>query len=121
MELFLTTPQLLKAQIKELARDPKCLDNLPHSTTIYHELLRPDAYRTGTAPSVESLYEESQALLFGGADTTGTTLMHGTFHILSSPKVYQKLKEELLTAWPDLNNQLTLLELEKLPYLVISP
>jgi cytochrome P450 len=117
MELFLTTPQLLKAQIKELARDPKSLDNLPHSTTIYHELLRPEAYRTGTAPSVESLYEESQALLFGGADTTGTTLMHGAFHILSSPKVYRKLKEELLTAWPDLNNQLTLLELEKLPYL----
>jgi cytochrome P450 len=41
------------------------------------------------------LYEEAQALLFGGADTTGTTLMHGSFYVLNSPTVYEKLKAEL--------------------------
>ncbi|KAL1989053.1 hypothetical protein VTN96DRAFT_5816 [Rasamsonia emersonii] len=109
--------QLLKKQISELTSNPENLKKLPHSTTIYHELLRPEAYRSGTAPSSESLYEEAQALLFGGADTTGTTLMHGTFYILSLPEIYRKLKEELLRAWPDLEKQPGLSELEKMPYL----
>ncbi|QKX57066.1 uncharacterized protein TRUGW13939_04174 [Talaromyces rugulosus] len=109
--------QLLKGQINDLTKDPKNLQNLPHSTTIYHQLLRPDAYRSGTVPSVGSLYEESQALLFGGADTTGATLMHGSFYILTLPTVYAKLKAELLRAWPVLNVIPSLSELEKLPYL----
>ncbi|KAF3403033.1 Cytochrome P450 monooxygenase yanH [Talaromyces pinophilus] len=109
--------QLLKGQINDLTKDPKNLQNLPHSTTIYHQLLRPDAYRSGTVPSGGSLYEESQALLFGGADTTGATLMHGSFYILTLPTVYAKLKAELLSAWPALDEIPSLSELEKLPYL----
>lgn len=111
--------KLLKKQINELTTNPETLKNLPHSTTIYHELLRPEAYRSGTVPTAESLYEEAQALLFGGADTTGTTLMHGTFCILSLPDVYRRLKEELLRAWPDLAREPGLSELEKMPYLVV--
>lgn len=118
-----TTPtdcnQLLKTQIEEITTDPGKLAKLPHSTTIYHELLRPEAYRTGTAPSSGSLFEESQALMFGGADTTGTTLMHGCFYILSSKEIYAKIKAELVTAWPILDGPpLSWEELEKLPYLV---
>jgi cytochrome P450 len=64
------------------------------------------------------LYEEAQALLFGGADTTGTTLMHGSFQVLTSPTVYEKLKAELLSRWPVLDEAPSLSELEKLPYLV---
>lgn len=110
--------QLLRAQIEQITTDPSQLRNLPHSKTVYHELLSQEAYRSGTVPSSESLYEEAQALLFGGADTTGTTLMHGTFYILTMPEVYARLKEELRAAWPDLKTPPTLGELEKLPYLV---
>lgn len=85
---------------------------------MYHELLSPEAYRSGTVPSSESLYEEAQALLFGGAGTTGTTLMHGAFYTLTLPDVYRRLKEELLQAWPDLGQPPRLSVLEKLPYLV---
>ncbi|KAL2819577.1 cytochrome P450 [Aspergillus cavernicola] len=109
---------LLKHQIQEITTDPSKLENLPHNTTIYHELLRPEAYKAGTAPSSGSLYEESQALLFGGADTTGMTLMHGSFYILSSPGIYNRLKQELLSAWPILDDRSpSWEELEKLPYL----
>ncbi|KAL4879870.1 cytochrome P450 [Aspergillus karnatakaensis] len=109
---------LLKAQIDEIATDPSKLEKLPHATTVYHELLRPDAYRSGTVPSKESLYEESQALMFGGADTTGATLMHGSFYILSRREVYGTLKEELRAAWPDVHGSApTWEELERLPYL----
>ncbi|CEL02050.1 hypothetical protein ASPCAL01625 [Aspergillus calidoustus] len=70
---------LLKKQINDLYTGPSALAKLPHNTAIYHELLRPEAYKTGTTPDSGSLYEESQAPVFGGADTTGATLMHGSF------------------------------------------
>ncbi|KAL4944118.1 hypothetical protein BDV06DRAFT_233850 [Aspergillus oleicola] len=108
---------LLRAQIKQLTSDPSELEKLPHKTTIYHELLKPEAYKAGTAPSSGSLYEESQALMFGGADTTGMTLMHGSFYILRERVVYSKLKEELRQAWPVLGEPLGWEALEKLPYL----
>ncbi|WEW56407.1 hypothetical protein PRK78_001850 [Emydomyces testavorans] len=109
--------KLLKAQIKDMTDDPSKLEKLPHSRTVYHELLRPEAYKSGQVPCPGSLYEEAQALMFGGADTTGTTLMHGTFYILKLPHVYQRLKEELHSAWPNFNTLPDLTDLEKLPYL----
>ncbi|PGH08839.1 hypothetical protein AJ79_05843 [Helicocarpus griseus UAMH5409] len=108
---------LLRKQIEEITNDPSELAKLPHSQTVYHELLSPEAYHSGTVPSSESLYEEAQALLFGGADTTGTTLMHGSFYILTLSDVYRRLKAELLQAWPDLDQPPRLSVLEKLPYL----
>lgn len=109
---------MLKTQIEEMVDDPSKLEKLPHSRTVYHELLRPEAYKSGTVPCAGSLYEEAQALMFGGADTTGTTLMHGTFYVLKQQNVYHKLKEELQAAWPNLNVLPELTDLEKLPYLV---
>lgn len=77
-----------------------------------------EAYRNKTVPSAGSLYEEAQALMFGGADTVGNTLMVGTHHLLQKPATLQKLKEELWAAWPSLEgHEPTLRELENLPYL----
>lgn len=59
--------------------------------------------------------------MFGGADTTGMTLMHGCFYILQekSRGIYERLKTELVEAWPSLDGAApTWEELEKLPYLV---
>lgn len=77
----------------------------------------PEAFRDKTVPSAGSLYEEGQALMFGGADTVGNTLMVGTHHLLQRPKVLQVLKRELLNAWPTLAEEPKLRELESLPYL----
>lgn len=86
--------------------------------TIYHRLMDADAYRDKTIPSPGSLYEEGQALMFGGADTVGNTLMVGTFHLLKDPARMQKLKTELQNAWPSLNGrEPKVKELEALPYL----
>ncbi|EAS30658.3 uncharacterized protein CIMG_06137 [Coccidioides immitis RS] len=112
--------QLLKGQIKEMTEDPSTLEKLPHSRTVFHELLRPEAYKSRTVPCADSLYEEAQALMFGGADTTGTTLMHGTFYILKQPEVYRRLKEEIHAVWPNLNTLPDLTDLEKLPYLTAA-
>ncbi|KAF3032345.1 hypothetical protein E8E12_001817 [Didymella heteroderae] len=109
--------QLLKQQIDDLTDDPEKLKQLPHNLTIYHRLMDPEAFRDKTVPSAGSLYEEGQALMFGGADTVGNTLMVGTHHLLQRPEVLQALKIELLTAWPILSKEPKLRELESLPYL----
>ncbi|KAH9863981.1 hypothetical protein J1614_009914 [Plenodomus biglobosus] len=110
--------QLLLQQINDLAADPAKLKLLPHNMTIYHRLMDPEAYRDKTIPSTGSLYEEGQALMFGGADTVGNTLMVGTFHLLNQPEKMQKLKAELHAAWPSLHvDGPSLRDLEKLPYM----
>ena len=110
--------QAIKQQVVDLSSNPEHLKTLPHSTTIWNELLRPELHPDGRLPDPASLFEESQALLFGGADTTGTTLMHGTFHVLKNVEVYQKLKAELQQAWPVLEDAPSQATLETLPYLV---
>jgi cytochrome P450 len=109
--------QLLKKQISDLTDDPEKLKQLPHNMTIYHRLMDPKAFRDGTVPSAGSLYEEGQALMFGGGDTVGNTLMVGIHHLLQQPATLRTLKEELSAAWPTISHEPTLSELEKLPYL----
>jgi Cytochrome P450 len=113
--------QVIKQQVVDLSSNPEHLKTLPHSTTIWNELLRPELHPDGRVPDMGSLFEESQALLFGGADTTGTTLMHGTFHILKDGEVYQRLKAELQQVWPVLEDAPSQATLETLPYLVGIP
>jgi cytochrome P450 len=107
-------------QISKLKSDQRNFEMLPHSSTIYNALLRPEAYRDGIVPNIKTLCDESRTLLFAGTDTTSLVLMHGSFYILKLPNVYQKLKEELRAIWPDLHAEVppSLNELEKLPFLV---
>jgi cytochrome P450 len=110
--------QMIKAQIRDLTEHPEKLKHLPHNMTIYHQLMDKEAYRTSTVPEEGSLYEETQALMFAGSDTTGNALMVGTFHLLKQPETYAKFKKEILSVWPKANSEPpTLRELEALPYL----
>jgi cytochrome P450 len=108
---------LLRSQINDLSDDPEKLKLLPHNNTIYHRLMDAEAYRNKTVPSPGSLYEEAQALMFGGADTVGNTLMLGTHRLLQHPDKLQKLREELFEVWPSLESEPKLRDLESLPYL----
>lgn len=116
---------LLRAQIRGLLKDPqRGLEGLPHDMTIYHRLMDPGARREGgggggEAPSEGSLYEEAQALMFGGADTVGNALMVGSFHLLRQPRACARLKRELGDAWPAVDGEKGpgAKELAELPYL----
>jgi cytochrome P450 len=108
---------LLRRQINDLSDDPEKLKLLPHNNTIYHRLMDAEAYRNKTVPSPGSLYEEAQALMFGGADTVGNTLMLGTHRLLQQPEKLQKLRDELFKVWPSLESEPRLRDLESLPYL----
>lgn len=86
--------------------------------TIYHRLMDPEAYRTNTVPPPGSLYEEAQALMFAGGDTTGNTLMIGSFHLLRQSETLKKFKAEIGKAWESSSpNEPRVRDLEKLPYL----
>ncbi|KAJ4305324.1 hypothetical protein N0V90_000855 [Kalmusia sp. IMI 367209] len=109
---------LLLHQINDLSEDPEKLKQLPHNMTIYHRLLDPDAHRNKMVPSAGSLYEEAQALMFGGADTVGNTMMVGTYHLHKHPEKLRRLKDELLAVWPDVSaDEPKCRDLENLPYL----
>lgn len=56
--------------------------------------------------------------MFDGADTVGNPLMLGTYHLLQNPAQLQKLRKELLAAWPSLHaHEPKLRDFETLPYL----
>lgn len=59
--------------------------------------------------------------MVAGADTTAFTLTTGTIHILSNPKIYEKLVEALEQAIPKGESFPPLLLLEKIDYLVGRP
>jgi cytochrome P450 len=109
--------QMIRKQLRDLTQHPENIDHLPHNMTIYHQLMDKEAYRTNTVPSEISLYEETQALLFAGSDTTGNALMVGTFHLLKHPDLYARFKKEILSVWTELDSEApSLREIEALPY-----
>ena len=85
--------------------------------TIYHSLMDKEAYKSGKVPSAGSLYEETQALMFGGGDTAGNALMVLSYHTLKNPDIHEKLAGELKQEWPNLENMPPLRQFEQLPYL----
>ncbi|GES60586.1 putative cytochrome P450 [Aspergillus terreus] len=103
----------LEKQVRSLVADRRELQKLPHTSTIYHLLLGPEV---ANPPSQLSILEETQTQVFAG-ESSGLTLMHGSFHIIQTPRVYRKLREELMAAWPDLEQPPSLATLEQLPYL----
>jgi len=110
---------VLRKQVNEICDNPSLLKEQPHPI-IYHRLLDPETYKGREPPSRLSLYQEAQALMFGGGDSVGNTLMIGFHHILSQPKLYASLRDEVRTTWPDLTSPPPLEALEPLPILTAT-
>lgn len=77
--------------------------------------------RNSTLPPQERTMKrmavEANGLVAAGFETTGGTLTHITYLILSHPNVHRKLVEVLQNAIPHVKNMPGWLELEKIPYL----
>ena len=66
--------------------------------------------------------DEAQNLLLAGTDTIAGAIAVGTYHILATEGVEERMLEELVGVWPDLKAPPPSYEvLEKLPYLVCTP
>jgi hypothetical protein len=57
-------------------------------------------------------------LMLAGTDAPSQTIAMTMFHILDNPTTYQRLKEELFAAIPDVTAMLSLDRLEQIPFLV---
>ena len=83
--------------------------------TIFHELLQSNLPPEDKAQ--KRLADEAFIVVGAGIETTANALTVCTFHIVNQPRIYKRLHEELVAAFPDPSVVPPLLELEKLPYL----
>jgi len=63
------------------------------------------------------LTDEAELIVGAGTEATGWTLSIAVFHLLDSPAVLRKLKEELRTVDPGCLGQTPIPTLQSLPYL----
>ncbi|KAF2014472.1 cytochrome P450 [Aaosphaeria arxii CBS 175.79] len=83
--------------------------------TIFQEILTsrlPDEDK-----SHRRLADEAQIVVGGGVETTAFTLSIASFHIINTPRIYERLHADLVAAFPNRAAPLDLVKLESLPYL----
>jgi cytochrome P450 len=104
----------------QVVKDRIAEGKLGDRQTIFSTLLSPEDKPAGyQLPDNEILMQEAYSVLAAAADTTGNTMTTAAFNVLSNPQIYQRLVQELETAFPDPNAKLEFTGLEKLPYLVM--
>jgi cytochrome P450 len=64
------------------------------------------------------LEDDAIFLMRAGTDAPSHTIAMTMFHILNNPTTYQRLKEELFAAIPDVTVTPNMDQLEQIPYLV---
>ena len=105
----------MRKVITEIKSQPKeTYADLAHPT-LFHEILQSNL--DDTDKSTQRLTDEAQIVVGAGTATTSWALSVATYHLLSSPKILEKLKLELIDAIPDPNVSVPLSVLEQLPYL----
>ncbi|PGH11422.1 hypothetical protein AJ79_04923 [Helicocarpus griseus UAMH5409] len=115
LEHMLQMKRDVRSLIERTVRGEDFADKSVTHPTIFQEILQSDI--RPQEKSQQRLFDEAQIVVGAGIETTAYALTVATFHIVNNPRIYQKLREELVQAIPDINAPPTLLELEKLPYL----
>lgn len=111
---YSTVYRRIKNQIATYIDKPEELDKTPHPT-VFHVLM--DSSH-GTRLSATAMAEEASLFLIAGTDTTSNASALGTIFALSdNGYMRNKLKEELKSVWPRLEDKPSLEVLESLPYL----
>lgn len=83
---------------------------------IFEALLTPaEGY---TVPTPDQIKDEAYAILNAASDTTGNAMTVAAYNIVTNPEMYETLTAELKAAFPDADDKIEYLKLEKLPYLV---
>lgn len=117
--------QTVKAAVTRVRKEIS-LGVQPSRRTIFHELMdpaegtEPDEINKKERPALsdEIVFADAVNLTGAGAETTGATVCRALFEVVSSQEVYKRLREELIEAIPVFEmDRISLVELEKLPYL----
>ncbi|KAJ4377178.1 hypothetical protein N0V83_000001 [Neocucurbitaria cava] len=83
--------------------------------TIFHEILRSDI--PTEEKSTPRLVDEAMVLAIAGADTTANTLVALTYHVLSTPSIFARLRKELESVMPYPDQPPDPKALDQLPFL----
>ena len=105
----------MKAQILEVLNDSA--EKEKKSDTVFEALL--EVGLPAAEVSHTRLHHEATAIVGAGIETTHRVLSVATFHILANPPVHQRLRQELVNAFPDPHNPPSLDELNRMPYLTV--
>jgi len=103
---------VFESRVDNILRDTSILESVDHET-IFRHLLESDS----DSSSREALIQEAFVLMAAGSDTSGTSSQVGTFYALKNPEIHKRLFEELCEAWPNPDEPMSYVALEKLPYL----
>lgn len=83
---------------------------------IFEALLAPG--EDYVVPTPDQIKDEAYSILNAASDTTGNAMTVAARNVVADSEIYRTLTEELKTAFPDPNEKLEYVKLEKLPYLV---
>lgn len=83
--------------------------------TIFQKIVESDL--PAEEKDTNALFENAVLFLFAGFETTGYTLTLATYHVLTNSSIKDRLKREVLAAWPDADEIPPWAYLEKLPLL----
>lgn len=85
-------------------------------SSIFEALLTPaDGY---VVPTPDQIKDEAYSVLAAAADTTGNAMTVAAYNVVKNPHIYRTLVAELKCAFPNDDDTLEYIKLEKLPYLV---
>jgi cytochrome P450 len=82
--------------------------------TVFQEIL--DSKLPDEDKSHQRLADEAQIVVGGGVETTAFALSIAAFHIINTPRIYERLHADLVVALPN-RSSLELAPLEQMPYL----
>ncbi|KAF2703817.1 cytochrome P450 [Pleomassaria siparia CBS 279.74] len=82
--------------------------------TIFQEIL--NSRLPNEDKSQQRLADEAQIVIGGGVETTAFALTVACFHIINTPRIYNRLHADLVAAFPN-RDTLELAPLEQMPYL----
>ncbi|KAI1473716.1 cytochrome P450 [Daldinia eschscholtzii] len=101
----------LAVQVDEIRK----AKDLPEGKTIFHEIIRSDIPES--EKETRRLKEEAMIIVIAGSETTASTLAAILYHLLSDRQLLNRLKAELETVMPDLNELPVASKLDSLPLL----
>lgn len=85
-------------------------------SSIFEALLTPG--EDYAVPTPDQIKDEAYSVLAAAADTTGNAMTVAAYNVVKNPGIYRTLVAELKDAFPDADDTLEYIKLERLPYLV---
>ncbi|KAK9387829.1 cytochrome P450 [Lipomyces mesembrius] len=121
MGMIMGYNKICEAKIREIMSErkkstQKAYQKMSALPTLFKELL--DSDLPPQEKTFARLADECQSVIGAGTETTTHALEVIAYHLLDSPDILQKLRDELDQVNPDRSVQVPFRDLEQLPYLV---